>query len=281
MTRFILLAIILLGLSDFLYAQHNSLSDSEMTWTYTYIKAQEGQKQNLKKFIERNWFVMDSIAVLQGLFYDYKIISNNSNPESVKWDFIVAVEYFTKGTYADVAAEWDIIRSNHNTELVDNRNFPDLGKVIDSQQLIFEKEDEICTDPQTEILTPYLGIWNEYTASEEVTAFGRLEIILDPFGCALRKEFKLFSGAFSYSTLGYFDQEQNAWIETFSNGSKFKWVREGTEVLMINLDKSGQSQHRNRWTQPVEGTFMILEERSSDSGKTWEVKSKTRVQKIG
>ena len=76
------------------------------TWTYTYLKAHEGQKENLKQFLEKNWFTMDSIAVQQGLFNDYRLIYNNDTTTEVQWDFIVAVEYFTKGTYADIENEW-------------------------------------------------------------------------------------------------------------------------------------------------------------------------------
>ena len=70
-------------------------SNNQNTWTYTYLKAANGQKENLKIFLKKNWFAMDSIAVRQGLFNDYELIENISKNDSLTWDFIVAVEYFT------------------------------------------------------------------------------------------------------------------------------------------------------------------------------------------
>ena len=38
---------------------------SELTWTYMYLKAESGQKDQLKEFLAKNWLIMDSIAVNQ------------------------------------------------------------------------------------------------------------------------------------------------------------------------------------------------------------------------
>ena len=258
-------------------------TDVHNTWTYTYLKAREGQQHQLKKFLEQNWFVMDSIAVQQGLFNDYSLIRNNDTSEEAKWDFIVAVEYFTRGTYADIETEWLPIRQNHETVLIDGKSLRDLGEIIDSQQLRFEEdENPNCTGERYDILKPFLGNWKEYTVNEgKEDLFGLLKIEIDPKGCSLRKEFQLLTGSFSYSTLGYFDNNSGTWKETFSTGSVFEWVKEADDVVMVNLGSKGPSLHRNRWTSPKDGTFQIIEERSENNGKTWVTKSVTKVKKIG
>jgi hypothetical protein len=254
---------------------------SPHTWTYTYIKAKEGQRENLIKYLERNWFSMDSVALQQGLFNDYRLIHNNDTSADAKWDYIVAVEYFTRGTYSDIEDGWLKIKQNHKTALVSGKTFPDLGTIVDSQELIFErKETTQCRGPQYDDLKPYLGSWDEYSVTDEgENLFGRLKIFVDPNGCSLRKEFQLLARPFSYSTLGYFDKEQKAWIETFSGGIVFKWVNNGDDILMVNLETRGKSRHRNRWTKPENGVFQIFEERSADEGKTWNTKSVTKVKK--
>ena len=117
-------------------------------------------------------------------------------------------------------------KSNRITKLYlyDDKNFPELGRVISSEQLIFGKDKNInCQGEQYDILTPFLGTWNEYSVTdEEERLFGRLRIEIDPLGCSLRKEFQLLSNSFSYSTLGYFNKNQNAWIKTFSGGDTFE-----------------------------------------------------------
>ena len=107
----------------------------QTTWVHTYIKATEGKEAQLEQFIELNWFAMDSAAVEQGLFNDYKLWRNSSSADSLEWDVMVAVEYYTAGTYADIQDEWQEIRSAHETVLVDGFNFQDLGYIIRSETL--------------------------------------------------------------------------------------------------------------------------------------------------
>ena len=90
----------------------------QRTWTYTYLKAKPNQTERLIKFIEKNWFVMDSIAVENGLFNNYQLLQKNTDSDSTNWDFVVAVEYYTKGTYADIQEEWMDIRKTHQKVLL-------------------------------------------------------------------------------------------------------------------------------------------------------------------
>jgi len=275
-------AVILIAIVDlFSTPAFGQQSETPYTWTYTYIKAKEGQRENLKEFLEKNWFALDSIAVQQGLFNDYRLIRNNDTALDTKWDYIVAVEYFTRGTYADIEAGWLKIKQNHKTTPVAGKTFLDLGSIVDSQELVFEKKQHTqCRGAQYDVLNPFLGRWDEYLVTDKgENIYGRLNIYIDPYGCSLHKEFQLLARPFSYSTLGYFDKDQQAWIETFSGGSVFKWVKDGDDMLMVNLEARGKSRHRNRWTKPANGIFQIIEERSDDEGQTWKTKSVTKVKR--
>lgn len=276
---------LLISTTTFLKAQ----SSNQNTWTYTYLKATSGQKDNLKEFLKKNWFAMDSIAVRQGLFNDYELIENINKEDSLTWDFIVAVEYFTSGTYADVAEKWQVISKAHQTVKVNGLSFKDLGKIVKSETI--KKNSDIknipqCIGKQFEILKPFLGNWEEYTVEDgKEQLFGRLTITLNAEGCSLNKRFLLYNRKGSYLTSGYYDLAENAWIETFTfrNGdySKYKWVVEGKEVVMVRIANSSKSNYlnRNRWTNITSDSFDILEERSYDSGKKWTVYSTTKLKR--
>jgi len=264
---------LLISTTTFLKAQ----SSNQNTWTYTYLKATSGQKDNLKEFLKKNWFAMDSIAVRQGLFNDYELIENINKEDSLTWDFIVAVEYFTSGTYADVAEKWQVISKAHQTVKVNGLSFKDLGKIVKSETI--KKNSDIknipqCIGKQFEILKPFLGNWEEYTVEDgKEQLFGRLTITLNAEGCSLNKRFLLYNRKGSYLTSGYYDLAENAWIETFTfrNGdySKYKWVVEGKEVVMVRIANSSKSDYlnRNRWTN------------ITDSGKKWTVYSTTKLKR--
>ncbi len=112
-------------------------SEDELTWTFTYLKAKKDQRSRLKEYIEKNWFRMDSLAVLQGLFKKYELYENQAHTAR-DWDFIVAVAYFDETTYAGVQEEFEKIRKNHAIVLIDEFSFPDLGEVIKTE--VIQKE---------------------------------------------------------------------------------------------------------------------------------------------
>ncbi|MEO0975381.1 MAG: hypothetical protein AAFX85_20010, partial [Pseudomonadota bacterium] len=92
------------------------------TWTYTYLKATDGNREHLRAFVEQNWFAMDARAVAQGLFKDYGLIENLSEEATREWDFIVAVEYFGDQSYTDIAEPFEAIRREHQTQLIVGRS---------------------------------------------------------------------------------------------------------------------------------------------------------------
>ena len=103
----------------------------QTTWTYTYLKALNGESKKLEDFIRLNWFAMDSIAVNEGLIKSYQLIQNMD--ESADWNLIVAVEYYTENTYSDIATEFEEIRKNHKQKKVAGKGLALLGEIIKSE----------------------------------------------------------------------------------------------------------------------------------------------------
>ena len=112
---------------------------NDSNWTFTYLKATQGNRESVKLYVEKNWFVMDKVAVERGLFKSYRLIENitdsGSRAES-EWDFIVAVEYFENQSYADIQQEFEEIRSKHQTVLVDGKTLRDLGSIVRSERVL-------------------------------------------------------------------------------------------------------------------------------------------------
>ena len=265
-------------------------SEVQNTWTYTYLKAKEGQQENLKQYLFRNWFVMDSIAVARGLFNDFQLLENSNTSVDVEWDFIVAVEYYTKGTYADIQDEWTEIRANHRNVNVEGYSFPELATIVKSETLTVAPKSKLptCQGPEYEILQPFIGRWQEYLIKEEAEElYGALSLEVSPGNCSLTKEFSMLTSSFSYTTLGYFDARSETWKETysFSNGEYaiYEWKKEEGEVVMELLSSSfpAEGRRKNRWTNVTEDSFQIIAEKSNDGGETWEVSSITQLRRIG
>ncbi len=282
------LTIFLFLLSASVFTKASAQTPNQNTWTFTYLKAIKGQKDKLKKYLKTNWFAMDSIAVRQGLINDYELIDNTNNSDSSEWDFIVAVEYFTEKTYQDIAEKFEIIRKNHQIVTVNGLGLNVLGRIVKSETVQKRSDikfENVCAGKQFEILAPFLGLWDEYIVEKDGSKllFGRLTISLNSEGCSLAKRFLLYNKKSTYLTSGYFDVNENAWIETFTfrNGdyAKYKWVEDGKDVVMERIAGSVKSDYlnRNRWTNITYSYFDILEERSYDSGKTWAVYSTTRL----
>ena len=262
----------------------------ENTWTYTYLKAKEEQRENLKQFVIKNWFAMDSIAVRKGLFNDYRLLENQDQSTDAEWDYIVAVEYYTKGGYADIQAEWQEVRKNHTTVLIDGYSFPELGGVIKSETLALNPESSTkdCDGPGKAVVKPFLGQWLEFEeGNEKEGPYGKLSITLSAAGCALQKKFSMLTSPFSYTTLGYYEATSENWVETytFSNGgyAVYEWKVIGDEVV-LELTKSSfmnKERKRNRWTNMTADSFQIIAETSNDNGATWQVASTTTMRRIG
>jgi hypothetical protein len=101
----------------------------------TYLKANEGLKDDLRTFIEQNWFVMDQKGVEQGIFTSFWLMEDVD--ENAAWDFVMAVGYPQLEGYenADTKPKFDAIRTAHVPVPVNGKTLKDLGKIVQHHRL--------------------------------------------------------------------------------------------------------------------------------------------------
>ncbi len=101
----------------------------------TRLKANPGEREALGRFIVANWFAMDEVAVRRGLFTSYRLLEN---PETDgDWDWVVEVGYPNPDGYSnpEVQAQFQTIREQHETVLIDGKSLRELGRVIGTERL--------------------------------------------------------------------------------------------------------------------------------------------------
>jgi hypothetical protein len=111
---------------------------------YTFIKANLGQREALKAAIIANWFAMDDIAIARGQMATYELFESDEDPA---WDVVVAVTYKNAGGYAAIASEFEKIRKEHKSVLIDGKQFRDLGKIVMSRKLYSRYGDNTRDKP--------------------------------------------------------------------------------------------------------------------------------------
>lgn len=270
------------------------LTSFKTNWTHTYLKATDGNREALRKFLEQNWFEMDRIAVERGLFRDYQMIENlveSTTENPTEWDYIVAVEYYGNETYADIAEGFEAIRTEHEVQLIDGLGLRDLGRIVKGEQVRSAPGPPLSTACQSidfSMIKPFLGIWDEFNAADDgETPFGILEFRIEPNTCSLEKSFELHANDFAYTTRGQYNEDQNTWSElfTFSNGRNmsFTWKSEDGEVYMYRDTAMNEDGHigRNQWTNATAESFEIISQVSTDQGETWETQSVTLLERRG
>jgi hypothetical protein len=98
----------------------------------TFLKSEPGQRENLVRFIESNWFAMDKIAVEQGLMRDYRVF--DTGHDDGPWNVLVAVTYSNAEGYAGVIDAFERIRRAHNTVPIGGHaHLRELGTIVESK----------------------------------------------------------------------------------------------------------------------------------------------------
>lgn len=112
---------------------HTSIAQSKVA-TLTYLKSIDREKDNLKDFLKRNWFVMDSIAKQQNLIEHYALWENPTSNQD--WDLIVHVVYKDEKGYEGIANAFEKIRSTHKKILINNKDLKQLGNIVKSETVL-------------------------------------------------------------------------------------------------------------------------------------------------
>lgn len=130
--KVILLAMVF-GLFCFQIKAQND-SQKKLLWTFTYLKSSDGQKANLKLFLEKNWLAMDKLATEQGLLKQYHILENSD--AAMGWDFVVMVQYQNEKGYEGVKTEFEKIRQAHQRVLINGKGMTELGKIVKTEEFL-------------------------------------------------------------------------------------------------------------------------------------------------
>ncbi|MGN6151092.1 MAG: hypothetical protein ACTHOH_03665 [Lysobacteraceae bacterium] len=101
----------------------------------TFLKSRPGERDDLIRFIEANWFAMDRIAVAQGLMRDYRLLE--ASDDAGDWDVVVEVTYRDERGYAGVTEAFERIRAAHRTVTVDGQDrLAAFGKIVASRRTL-------------------------------------------------------------------------------------------------------------------------------------------------
>jgi hypothetical protein len=118
-------------------APASSTQENKRAVEFTFIKSLPGKREQLVKFIDANWFVIDSIAVKQGLMRSYRMLDSGDDAEP--WNVVVMVTYHDAGGYEAIKTKFEEIRKAHAKVLIDGMDFRELGRVVESRKLLEPK----------------------------------------------------------------------------------------------------------------------------------------------
>ncbi len=102
--------------------------------TQTYLKSQPGRLAQLERFVRANWFVMDEIAVRQGLFVSYEWLDSGS--DEGPWNAIVMVTYNDEKGFEGIRQSWAGIQAAHKEVRPDGLALRELGRVLETRNLL-------------------------------------------------------------------------------------------------------------------------------------------------
>ncbi len=144
-----------------------------------------------------------------------------------------------------------------------------------------------CTGGSYDLIKPFIGTWEEFELEENDNEefIGTLKVKLAAGGCALVQRFTSPDSSFTYSTQGHVDKGSGFWEEqyVFSTGStaNYQWIVDKGDIVQRRVGGSRQIDyiHQLRFTELDESGYLVLVEQSTDGGKTWELKERTRVKR--
>jgi hypothetical protein len=104
-------------------------------WDFTYLKALPGERDRLERFIAANWFVPDERARARGYISGYQLL--RAAPADTSWDVLV-IDIFPDSAAKAAAPERyrTEIMPGHTKQLVDGRDFPQLGRIVRQHTLV-------------------------------------------------------------------------------------------------------------------------------------------------
>ena len=136
-----------------------------------------------------------------------------------------------------------------------------------------------CEDTVGALTRPFIGTWTEFQGAEEEETLGILVVVPVAGGCGVSQRFESADGSFGFVSLAAIDPGSGELHETllFSHGgsARYRWRADGEDVLFERLGDEGAERKRLRATEIGPDSFVVLDERSGDEGRTWSVVGRT------
>lgn len=117
-------------------------SSSTRAVNLTYLHASPGQRENLRRYIHKNWFAIDAKAVRAGLMKSYALWESAASDASEGWDFIVVDTWCDIRGYEGVSSKFSALSKSHKSIPIDGKHFEQLGRRGDSKELIEQDSGE-------------------------------------------------------------------------------------------------------------------------------------------
>lgn len=142
-----------------------------------------------------------------------------------------------------------------------------------------------CTGPTYDLAKQFVGTWQEFTVTDEGEQLvGSLTCAFDLDGCVFVQRFLSADESFSFMSFGYVDQESGQWMETyvFNNGrhASYRWRTDGDEIITERIGGNPEDLRRLRIRFQSTDLYEVSEERSTDSGESWEHVELTRTRRV-
>lgn len=94
----------------------------------TFLKAVDGRREALGRFITLNWLPMDRAGIEAGIFTYATLFETVDDPDC---DFVMEVGYVDPGGYAGAVVDtFAAIRRAHEIVMVDGMGLSDLGVIL-------------------------------------------------------------------------------------------------------------------------------------------------------
>ena len=150
------------------------------------------------------------------------------------------------------------------------------------------KHESSCATESHQLIRPFIGTWEEFELDDkdQENFIGTLNVELVAGDCALAQRFESPDSSFSYATQGYVNPGSGFWEETYvfstGNTAEYQWIVDNGDVVQRRIGGTRKIDylHQLRFTQVTAAGYLVTVEQSTDGGKSWATKERTRVKRV-
>jgi hypothetical protein len=142
-----------------------------------------------------------------------------------------------------------------------------------------------CSGATYDLAKRFVGTWQEFTVTDNGEKLeGTLVSDFDNGGCVFVQRFTSVDGGFTFMSFGYVDPTVNRWHETyvFNNGKvmSYWWIEQGDSIIIERIGGDPANLRRLKTQDFTDDFYAVIEQRSFDSGVTWEQVSLTYTRRV-